>query len=286
MSILGIFRTTNDLVFVADGKGQVIEVNDAFTSVFGAVENGQSVGDFWPEIAEFWRDARAADKVGKQLRVDIPTVSGEERKLVFDVRLCVINEPDSPTGGFFGLARDVTAERAFTKNLETQSITDALTGVFNHSQIEVLLTQTIRSSRRRKSPGCFLFFDIDEFKKINDSYGHVEGDRILKEVASKLQDNLRGSDIVARFGGDEFAAILTDSNIENGLAKARQLVGNLSEIKPGGQEKGLRVSIGVAVFPDDGDEATEIIKKADRAMYHAKRQFNQNVSAWSVGLTE
>jgi len=158
------------------------------------------------------RSALAASSMGKQLRVDVDAKSADGRDLVFDVRLSALDDRESDDNSLVIAARDVTADRTRANTLEIQATTDPLTGAFNRGQMEVLLDQAIRSARRRKMIGCFIFTDIDYFKTINDSHGHDEGDRILKRIARVLHENLRNSDVVGRFGGDEFAAILTDSD--------------------------------------------------------------------------
>jgi len=291
MSRLGIFESISDAVAIADPAGRLIETNDAFDSFFGprgpgTVEPAGSILEIWPELVEFWQPTIAANEAGRHLRVDVPATDSEGRRLVFDVRLFLTDGDDSVAGSIAVVARDVTADRERVKNLEVQATTDHLTGAFNRNQLEILLTQAIRSARRRKTSGCFLFLDIDQFKQINDKYGHVEGDITLKKVATVLKDNLRASDVVARFGGDEFGAVLPDSDQDFGLIKAQRLVTVLGEIKPADENVGMAVSIEIAVFPEHGDYASDIIRAADIAMYGAKRDPNRSVMVWEAGLSK
>ncbi len=288
MSRLGIFESISDVVFIVDRDGRVVEANDAFDVFFGAPGSdpdgsGHSILDIWPEMSEFWQPALAASESGKQLRVDIAAVDRAGQSLVLDVRLFLTGGHDTTSNSVAVVARDVTADRDRTKHLEIRATTDPLTGAYNRNQLEILLTQAMRSAKRRKTTGSFLFLDIDNFKQINDSYGHDEGDQVLKIFVSVLRSNLRDSDIVARFGGDEFGIILADSDLESGLAKARQLVDVLGKIKPADNSEGIVVSIGLAVFPGHGDYASDIIKSADVAMYRAKRDPGRTVMAWEAG---
>jgi diguanylate cyclase len=98
-----------------------------------------------------------------------------------------------------------------------------LTSAYNRRQLEVLLTQAIRSARRRKKVGSFILIDVDNFKWINDNFGHDQGDRVLKQISEVLHKNLRNFDVIGRLGGDEFGVILTDSNEEFGSLKALQI---------------------------------------------------------------
>lgn len=291
MSQLGIFESISDLVFVAVPDGRMIEANDAFALFFGSHgidSNGtrQSILDIWPEISEFWQPAVTASESGKQLRVDVAAVDREGRSLVLDVRLFLTGSHDSPSKSVAVVARDVTADRDRVKNLEIEATTDPLTGAYNRNQLDILLAQAVRSAMRRKTAGCFLFLDVDKFKRVNDSYGHDEGDRTLKIIVSVLQKNLRASDVIARFGGDEFGVVLIDSDLESGLAKAQQLVDALGEVKPADSSDGIRVSIGLAVFPGFGNYASDIVKMADVAMYRAKRDPERTVVAWEASWSE
>jgi PleD family two-component response regulator len=212
MSRLVIFNSIDDPDFIAYGEGRLIKSNLAFTAMLRPVTARQLITDLWPEMNDVLRSALAASSMGKQLRVDVDAKSADGRDLVFDVRLSALDDRESNDNSLVVVARDVTADRTRANILEIQATTDPLTGAFNRGQMEVLLDQAIRSARRRKMIGCFIFTDIDYFKTINDSHGHDEGDRILKRIARVLHENLRNSDVVGRFGGDEFAAILTDSD--------------------------------------------------------------------------
>jgi diguanylate cyclase (GGDEF)-like protein/PAS domain S-box-containing protein len=281
MSRLGILESTDDPAFIADDAGQIVETNKAFQKIFGSVISEDQNAQPWPELIPFWKPAKAANASGKQLRVDVKANAISSRELVFDVRLFDINEAGSSTKLVAGVARDVTAERAHASDLEVQATIDPLTGAYNHGQIEILLSQAIRTARRRKITGCFIFIDADNFKSINDSFGHDEGDRVLKQIVTVLKENLRDSDVVARFGGDEFGAILTDSDPVSGPIKAQQLADALKDISIEGRDDGVAVSIGLAVYPNSGETAYDVIKQADTAMYKAKATEGKSVEVWA-----
>jgi diguanylate cyclase (GGDEF)-like protein len=271
MSLLGIFTSFADPAFVADVEGRLVETNAAFSRLIGSAESESPISEIWPEIEEFWKPALEAVSKGTQPLVDIAIESETRTSRIYEVRFQVVGEDGSQGMHVIGVARDVTADRARMSDLTLRATSDPLTGVFNRAQIEVLIIQTIRVSRRRKSMSCFVFLDVDNFKKINDTYGHSEGDRALKEVVAVLRNNLRESDVIGRFGGDEFGVILTDSDPESGALKAQQLSSALSEIELARGGEKLAVSMGVTAFPANGDNASDVIKRADAAMYRAKR---------------
>lgn len=283
MSILEIFNSIDDPAFTADSEGRIVESNPAFTVMLGTVTPRQLITDVWPEMEYVWRSALSASSAGKQMRVDVSAKSVDGRDLVFDVRLSALKDHESTDNVLVAVARDVTADRSRANHLEIQATIDPLTGAFNRRQLEVLLDQAIRSARRRKVTGCFIFIDIDNFKSINDSHGHDEGDRVLKRIVAVLHENLRDSDVVGRFGGDEFAAILTDSDPDSGPIKAQQVAIALGEITVKGGDKGIKASIGLTVFPIENDRVEDILKRADVAMYRAKEAQGRMVEVWESG---
>jgi len=280
MSRLGIFESISDPAFVADNEGRLIESNLACDEMLGSSEIGRPITEVWPQAAEFWQPALAAGAAGKQLRVDIRANTADGRDLVFDIRIYPVSDSETGDEIVVGVARDVTAERFQAHELEIKATIDPLTGAFNQGQIEVLLSQSIRSARRRKTTGCFIFIDIDDFKSINDSFGHDEGDRVLKKIVDVLHENLRDSDVVARIGGDEFGAILTDSDPVSGPVKAQQIGAALNAISVNESTHKIFVSMGLTVFPLEGDQAADVIKRADLALYRAKRAQTREVEVW------
>lgn len=221
----------------------------------------------WPEIDAVWRSAKHAHSTGKQLRADVDVTKSNGRKSTFDVRFTSVDQD----GTILGLCRDVTSDRSREKELEQRATIDQLTGAFNRSQLEVLLTQSIRSARRQKTDGCFLYVDIDGFKRINDNFGHGVGDEALKKVVQVLVKNLRDSDIVGRLGGDEFGLILPGTSVDSAEKKARQLTHVLSSPDVTEFSTPIEVSIGVAPYPTAGWGAADVIEFADEAMYQAKK---------------
>jgi diguanylate cyclase (GGDEF)-like protein/PAS domain S-box-containing protein len=280
MSRLGIFESIVDPAFVADTEGSLIESNSTFDELLGSSQIGLQIAEVWPQAAEFWQPALAAGASGKQLRVDIRANAVDGRELVFDVRMFQVDDYETGERTVVGVARDVTAERFQAHEMEINATTDSLTGAFNQGQMEVLLSQAIRSARRRKTTSCFIFIDVDDFKSINDTYGHDEGDSVLTRIVGVLHANLRDSDVIARIVGDEFGVILTDSDPVSGPVKAAQIRLALNAVAVNGNPNGILVSIGLTVFPLENDQAGDVIKRADTAMYTAKRTQSQEVEVW------
>ena len=155
-----------------------------------------------------------------------------------------------------------------------KSHTDSLTGLWNHGFFQQTLAAEIDKARELGQPVSLAMIDIDDFKKLNDRLGHQNGDVILKELARTLKNLSREIDYVCRYGGEEFAAILTQANRDNGYTIAERMRENISrqefpQLSDDGPSR-LTVSIGVASFPEDASRSEELIAKADRAMYIAK----------------
>lgn len=169
--------------------------------------------------------------------------------------------------------KDEIEEHKRTKaELQLMAHQDPLTGLANRSLFSDRLKQTLALSLRTKTRFALLYLDLDRFKPVNDQFGHGVGDVLLKAVASRLQDCVRGADTVARIGGDEFVGLLRgiDSS-ESALHVAEKMRASLGmPFVIEGQTIEIGCSIGVAIFPDHGQTEIELSRKADSAMYHAK----------------
>ncbi|MEQ9062299.1 MAG: EAL domain-containing protein [Gammaproteobacteria bacterium] len=150
---------------------------------------------------------------------------------------------------------------------------DALTGLANRSLFQDRVHMAVEHARRHASMCAVMLIDIDDFKHVNDTYGHDVGDALLREVAHRVRGCLRATDTAARLGGDEFAVIQTDLASPHGAeVLAHKIIDKLREARlVGGHELAIRASLGIAVFPHDGDNAAELLKRADLAMYVSKR---------------
>jgi diguanylate cyclase (GGDEF)-like protein len=162
------------------------------------------------------------------------------------------------------------AEREYYEQI---SRIDGLTGLYNRGYFYNLMDSEISRAERYKHNFSLLMIDIDDFKKINDTYGHQVGDEVLKELASLLTSFIRKHDAVARYGGEEFAIILPQTAKKDGSLFGNRVVNGVasSKIKEISQDNRLTISAGLAGYPDDAHTQKDLIKKADEALYHAKR---------------
>jgi diguanylate cyclase (GGDEF)-like protein len=154
---------------------------------------------------------------------------------------------------------------------------DPLTGLPNRALFDDRLENALAQAKRHKRSLAVMFLDLDEFKAINDSYGHDAGDSVLQTIARRLKESARNNDTISRFGGDEFLYLLMEASDRHDIERiARKIIAVIEatcHVAASDGAFGLRVraSIGIAIFPENGDTAELLVKNADSAMYTAKQ---------------
>lgn len=169
-----------------------------------------------------------------------------------------------------GMLRKLYNQERFTARI------DALTGARNRKGFQEALASEIARHERKGITFCLAYIDCDNFKQVNDNYGHAEGDRVLKAIAEVALETLRRSDTVSRIGGDEFAVMLPGASRLDAEGVMRRLGEAVaSSVPPGGDP--IEASFGIAVF-EPGDDPERVVARADRALYQAKRGRAQSVA--------
>lgn len=151
---------------------------------------------------------------------------------------------------------------------------DGLTGLLNHATLMTELDHAVEAARRRTEPFAFVMADLDHFKRVNDTYGHQVGDNVLVHLARMFQRFGRSSDLLARYGGDEFAMILLNNTGEGAstlTARIRKTLVDEPPMSPTGSPITIKMSFGISVYPEDGETADALVEAADRALYQSKR---------------
>jgi diguanylate cyclase (GGDEF)-like protein len=161
------------------------------------------------------------------------------------------------------------------RELRRISRTDSLTGLMNRRYVDMRLEEEMERARRYGNPLTLLMFDIDCFKEINDTYGHIFGDAVLQKAASVINEEIRSTDIAGRFGGDEFVIVLVQSDMETGTqvaARLRQKTGSVTIESCGQRLDGFSISTGVSSFRPEMESPQAFIEDADKMLYKSKKQ--------------
>jgi len=158
------------------------------------------------------------------------------------------------------------------KTLEQSMMIDALTGAYNRHYLRKELSTLLLAAQKNKTPMSLIMLDIDHFKKINDAYGHLAGDEVLKSTAKRLKSTLRSSDALIRYGGEEFLVLLPDtrlSNAEETAQRMREIVSR-STLTHGNQPIEITASFGIVELDSNKDDIDSLLHRADQALYAAK----------------
>ena len=180
---------------------------------------------------------------------------------------------DTLAGELSTLQRQVDAQAEMIRSLKRDTITDSLTGALNRRGFEAELNKAMANARRHNRLSALLFVDMDNFKHINDTYGHHAGDEALCHVADLLQANIRETDVLARVGGDEFSIILNDVRSVADAEKRAELLSHFissSPVRFDEERIEVKASVGTQSFSAQ-DDMIEVIARADEAMYAAKK---------------
>jgi len=159
----------------------------------------------------------------------------------------------------------------YVERVKQLAYLDGLTGIFNRRFFELRILEEIDRARRFNTGMAVLMVDIDQFKRLNDEFGHLLGDEVLRQVSSMFHQQLRKIDVVCRYGGEEFAILLSQTNPQHALGVAEKLRRLVETWQFPGVPRSVTISAGVATFPDHGTSRDELVKSADAGLYAAKQ---------------
>ncbi|ODS31520.1 MAG: sensory response regulator with diguanylate cyclase domain protein [Candidatus Scalindua rubra] len=183
------------------------------------------------------------------------------------------------------LTSEIEVRRQVEEQLVKLARYDHLTGLANRMLFREVLLMAIAKIQRNEQSLAMMFLDLDNFKDINDTLGHDAGDLLLKSIAERLKSRVRGNDLVARVGGDEFAIFLDDCKSDDAAHVAQSILDILEPMhKLGDNEVVMSTSIGIAMCPDSGEDPESLYKSADIAMYYAKKMGRNNFQFFSPEL--
>ena len=290
-----------DVVFSSFGEGMVVvspdgtieAVNPSFCRISGYQENeligrnmsimrsGQHTTDFY---REFWHALKT--RGSWQGEIWNRRKTGEVYPEWASIH--AVRSPEGAIVNYVAAVTDLTETKRAALELKRLTQSDTLTGLMNRSVLLGTLEHAVARARRDQRIGAVLLLDVDRFKTVNDSLGHSQGDRLLKEVSERLRRRLRESDSLARLGGDEFCVVLENlERAENAAHVALALIGACSEkFDLNGQEVYVGASVGISLFPQDGVLGERLLQQADSALGQAKMEGRGQYRYYTDALTE
>jgi len=272
-----LFENAHDIIQSVGPDGHFQYVNRAWLATLGYTRNDVAKLTLWdvvhPDSHDHCREVFQAVLSGRETdHVEATFVSKDNKKILVEGNIsCRFKEGKAvATRGIF---RDVTQRKEYEERLAALARHDSLTGVYNRHALTELVDREVERSNRYNHPIGVLLIDVNRFKEVNDRFGHAMGDKVLQAVATILQHNVRNSDIVVRYGGDEFLIILPETNGETDLVKERILaeVAHRNETNPL-LEFPVTLAIGSVHWSPDSDQSMEqVFAEADKLMYEDKR---------------
>lgn len=288
-----VFENSGEAIVVTDAANRIIDINAAFTRLTGYARDevlGQnpsilsagrlSADDYhamWESIqregcwqGEIWDRRKDGSCYPKLLTI------------------ATLRDAQGAITHYIGSFTDISERKAAEDRINHLAHHDALTGLPNRLGLSDRLDQALAAARRDRQRLAVMFIDMDRFKAINDSLGHPVGDQLLVEVARRIKHCVRESDVVARFGGDEFVVVATgiaDAAVTTASTLAEKIQRLLAQPYPiSDHALHSTPSIGIGIFPDDGADADTLMKNADTAMYHAKARGRNNFQFFTAAM--
>jgi len=271
-----LVQNASDVIIVCDAEGNILYESPAVERVLGYSPDDRigtnALATIHPDeagrITEILAYVTQHPGEFRTLECRVLHADGDWRWLELTASN-VLNDPN--VMGIVGNYRDITERKLLEAQLAHQASHDALTGLANRTLFRDRLQHALARGRRHREPVAILFLDLDDFKTVNDSLGHSAGDELLVAVANRLRGCMRESDLAARFGGDEFAALFEDTAGPDAETAAKRILRTLApQVDVQGHPIRVQASIGIAVVDDGSCDPEELLREADAAMYAAK----------------
>lgn len=272
-------RTPVAILIITWPAKEMLKVNSAALSLF-KVKSVQALFKNYPTLFDKFTNEIFGDRDFLEMEIKLKKPRGSFVYLTAKARKF------EPTKVILTL-EDITLHKKKEKKLIKLAQLDGLTGLLNHKTLMLRFEEELSRAKRYHLPlSCFMF-DVDNFKSINDVFGHLQGDEFLKKIAKILKGNMRESDIVGRYGGDEFLVIMPETPMSEAWIPARRIHSYLLEQTFEGDIKDRKIkntfSIGISGFPLKGIETVkDLISYADKGLYEAKLKGGNQVVVWSA----
>ena len=282
-NVLGAVR---DAIITIDQKGNVQSINAAGERIFGYPKThvlGQNIKMLMPkqyaDHHDNYLDRYVTTGESEIINSSMEFEGQHANGAIFPIELTVTEMREGNQRLFTGVIRDITESKKALEKIHHLAHHDALTNLPNRNLYIERVERAIYRAERSNKPLALMFVDLDKFKPINDELGHEAGDVVLKTVAERMLSCVRQSDTVARFGGDEFVAILENLDCaESAAVVAKKVISKLTDSipVPGDKHATVGASIGISIFPEDGTTMDQLARAADEAMYAVKEEGRNN----------
>nr|WP_305906404.1 sensor domain-containing diguanylate cyclase [Methylomarinum sp. Ch1-1]MDP4519085.1 sensor domain-containing diguanylate cyclase [Methylomarinum sp. Ch1-1] len=287
-----VFNHSLEGIIITDTDGAILAANDAVSRITGyskAELVGKNPRAFKSDRhdEEFYRDLWRQITTKNEWKGEIWNQRKNGEVYPEWLSISAVRDSQGKVQNYIGIFIDISKQKAAEKQLLHQAYHDKLTDLPNRELFLDRLNMAILQAKRNLQEVAVFFIDLDHFKYINDTFGHTQGDLVLQKIALKMQSCLRQNDTLARIGGDEFTIILQDFDNHSDVRQAADRILRCIEepVCFENHEVYLSASIGASFYPEDGDNATDLMKHADTAMYSAKhngrKQLNFFNRAWT-----
>jgi len=268
-------------VIVMDAKDRIMDINPSAKHLLQVDDAviGQESQTAFANYHRILRTSKDMDTANKEVEinnrhVDVHLIPLKNREGTFNGRILTLQDITERKLANERLQAQLAEIASLHTQLHEQAIRDPLTGLFNRRYMSSVLERETHRAERHQRPLSILMIEIDNFKRINDTFGHDAGDITLKAIAGLIRSNTRTDDVPCRFGGDEFVLILSETPLEAAAACAERLRETTNALQlenEGSSINGLTLSIGIAMFPQHGSNIISTLRAADIAMYQAKQ---------------
>lgn len=282
-------NATKEGIIITDDQGNILDANPAFTNITGHEKEpilGQNMSILFPEqqgessYLFIWHNVL----VKGMWEGDLWLQRKNKEKYAVKMSINSIKNSEGEVDQYVAILADITARQEAVTKIIHQSMLDPLTSILNRVAFMAKIDEAINLCYKNNKKAALMFVDIDFFKTVNDKYGHTLGDQLLQVIVARLAKCIRNADDLARLGGDEFAILLHDTKdiaaikkiakkICKAMAKPFSILNN---------EIFVSASVGIAVYPDDAEDANQLIKRSDEAMYRIKNSTRDGYDFWGV----
>jgi diguanylate cyclase (GGDEF)-like protein/PAS domain S-box-containing protein len=274
-----------DAMIVLDNLNRVVDLNPAAAKILDTSQDdavGQQIETVlqrWPDLVKQFLNT---DQISTELTFER---TGNIQYFDLQISPLLLTQKNSSMGRLISL-RNITEYKNLFREVEKMAVTDSLTGLYNRRHFMRMAAREIESALRYRRQTAIMMVDLDGFKKVNDTFGHLVGDQLLQEVAQICQDNSRNSDVPARFGGEEFIFLLPETGFDGAYDAGERLRRAIAQIvidTPKGNVT-ITASLGIATLTKEIKDLNILIHQADQALYRAKNTGHNQTILYEVGM--